>query len=142
MCLLKTKLVVCSKQVDGESRQLKYLGESCGNCNWPVIVNICRNLRFALYSLQTLGRYCAAFRLLAGIVQPSDSWPVLCSLQALGRYCAAFRLLAGIVQPSDSWLVLFSLQTLGRYCAAFRLLAGIVQPSDSWPVLCSLQTLG
>ena len=44
MCLLETRLAVCSPQVPGESRQqdlLKYLGESCGNCNWPVIVNIC-----------------------------------------------------------------------------------------------------
>ena len=44
MCSLETKLAVCSLQVNGESRQqdlLKYLGESCGNCNYPVIVNIC-----------------------------------------------------------------------------------------------------
>ena len=51
MCLLETKLAVCSPQVCGELRQqdlLKYLGESCGNCNWPVIVNICWIFRFAL----------------------------------------------------------------------------------------------
>ena len=33
MCLLETKLAICSPQVPGESRQyelLKYLGESCG----------------------------------------------------------------------------------------------------------------
>ena len=41
MCLLETKLAVSSPQVSGESRQqdlLKYHGECCGNCNWPVIV--------------------------------------------------------------------------------------------------------
>ena len=51
MCSLETKQAVCSPQVPGESRQqdlLKYLGESCGNCNWPVIVNICWIFRFAL----------------------------------------------------------------------------------------------
>ena len=40
MCSLETKLAVYSLQVPGESRQqdlLKYLGESCGNCNWPAI---------------------------------------------------------------------------------------------------------
>ena len=51
ICLLETKLAVCTPQVPGESCQqdlLKYLGESCGNCNWPVIVNICWSFRFAL----------------------------------------------------------------------------------------------
>ena len=41
MAISETKLAVCSPQVPGESRQkdlLKYLGESFGNCNWPVIV--------------------------------------------------------------------------------------------------------
>ena len=50
MCLLETKLAVCSPDVPGESRQkdlLKYLGESFGNCSWSVIVNICRII-FAL----------------------------------------------------------------------------------------------
>ena len=50
MCLLETKLAVSRPQVPGESRQqnlLKYLGESCGNCNWPVIVDICWIFLFA-----------------------------------------------------------------------------------------------
>ena len=53
MCVLETKLAVCSPQVPGESRQqdlFKYHGESCGNCNWPVIVIICWICRFAFSS--------------------------------------------------------------------------------------------
>ena len=50
MCLLETKLADCSPQVPGESKQqdlLNYLGESGGNCNWPVIINVCRIFQFA-----------------------------------------------------------------------------------------------